>query len=63
MSKLFDVVRLGKWGLLSLTLVNLSACFTGVSLGFGWLSGGTAVVFGPPGVLALLLLNALFTVL
>lgn len=63
MSRLLDAVRLSKWGLLSLTLVNLSACFTGVSLGFGWLSGTTAVVFGPPGVVALLLLNALFSVL
>lgn len=62
MSKLIDAVRLGFWGLLSLVLVNLSACFTGISLGFGWLSGGTAAVFGPPGVVALLLINGLFSV-
>lgn len=50
----------GMWGIMSLCAVNLSAVFTGVSLGFGWLSGGTAALFGPPGVVGLLLLNAMF---
>ena len=50
------------YGLLSLCLVNLSAVFTGVSLGFGWFSGGVATLFGPPGVVGLLFLNAMFAV-
>ena len=48
-------------GFLSLCAVNLSAAFTGVSLGFGWLSGATAVLLGVPGVIGLLALNALFS--
>lgn len=56
------IFRSGLWGLLSLCAVNLSAAFTGVSLGFGWLSGGTAAVLGAPGVVGLLLLNALFAI-
>ena len=51
----------GLWGLLSLGAVNLAAVCTHISLGFGWLSGGAAVVFGVPGVVGLLLLNALFS--
>lgn len=56
------IFRSGLWGLLSLCVVNFSAAFTGVSLGFGWLSGGTAAVLGAPGVVGLLLLNALFAI-
>ena len=55
-------IRSSLWGLLSLCLVNLSAVFTGVSLGFGWLSGGAAALFGAPGVVGLLVLNALFMI-
>ena len=51
--------RSGAWGLASLCAVNLSAVFSGVSLGFGWLSGGVAAVLGVPGVVGLLVLNAL----
>lgn len=47
-------------GLLALCATNVSAAFTGVSLGFGWLSGGVAIVLGAPGVVGLLFLNALF---
>ena len=54
------IIRSRLWGLMALCAVNLSAAFTGVSLGFGWLSGGTAAVLGAPGVVGLLLLNALF---
>lgn len=52
----------GLWGLVSLVAVNVIAAFTGVSLGFGWLSGGTAAVLGVPGVVGLLVLNALFAI-
>lgn len=55
------ILRSGLWGMFALFLVNLSAAFTGISLGFGWLSGGTAAILGAPGVVGLLLLNALFT--
>ncbi len=61
MSKVRHFVQSGLWGLAALFLVNVSAAFTGVSLGFGWLSGGTAAILGAPGVLGVLLLNALFT--
>ena len=60
MSKVRHFVQSSLLGLAALFLVNVSAAFTGVSLGFGWLSGGTAAVLGVPGVLAMLLLNALF---
>lgn len=53
------VIRSSVWGLLSLLAVNVSATFTGVSLGFGWLSGGAAILGGVPGVLGTLLLNAI----
>lgn len=61
MSKtLHHIFRGGIWGIGSLCAVNISAGFTGVSLGFGWLSGGIAAVFGVPGVVGLLFLNAIF---
>lgn len=53
-------VRSGLCGLATLCAVNVSAAITGVSFGFGWLSGGVAMLFGVPGVVSLLLLNALF---
>ena len=55
-----QLMQSAAWGILSLCLVNLTAGMTGVSLGFGWLSGGFAIVFGAPGVIGLLVLNALF---
>ena len=48
------------WGLISLVIVNVSAVVTEISLGFGWLSGGAAALMGVPGVVGLLLCNALF---
>ena len=51
----------GVWGLISLFAVNLSAVYTDISLGFGWVSGGVATFLGTPGVVCLLLLNALFS--
>lgn len=53
-------LRSGLFGLLMLGAVNLTAAITGVSLGFGWLSGGAAAILGAPGVVGMLLLNALF---
>ena len=55
-----QAVRSGVWGLVSVALVNVSAAFTGISLGFGWLSGGVAIFLGAPGVIGLLVINALF---
>ena len=55
-----NALRSGLCGLISLFLVNMSAVFTGVSLGFGWLSGGVAMLLGAPGVVCLLICNALF---
>lgn len=46
----------------ALCSVNVTAGMTGVSLGFGWLSGGTALFLGVPGVIGLLILNAIFFV-
>ena len=51
----------GVWGMLSLCVVNFAAAYTGVSLGFGWVSGSAATFLGVPGVVSLLLLNALFS--
>ena len=47
-------------GLLALSAVNLSAAITGISLGFSCLSGAVAILLGIPGVVGLLLTNALF---
>ena len=55
-----EIYRSSVSGLLALCAVNLSAAFTGVSLGFGWLSGGVALLLGAPGVVGMLLMNALF---
>ena len=54
-----QLLRSAKWGVLALCIVNISAAFTGVSLGFGWVSGCTAVGLGAPGVVGLLMLNAI----
>ena len=50
-----------KWGVIALCLVNVSAAVTDVSLGFGWVSGCTAIGLGAPGVIGLLVLNAIFS--
>ena len=51
----------GVCGMLSLCAVNFAAAYTGVSLGFGWVSGGASTFLGVPGVVCLLPLNALFS--
>ena len=56
-----DVIRSTVGGWLALMAVNVSVGITGISLGFSWLSGGVAIVLGAPGVVGLLLLNALFS--
>ena len=53
-------IRSALWGMVSLCAVNVSAAFTGISLGFGWLSGGVAILLGVPGVIGTLLLNGIF---
>lgn len=56
------VVRSALSGLAALSAVNLAAAFTGVSLGFSWLSGGIAMALGIPGVVSMLLVNAIMIV-
>lgn len=50
----------GAQGLCALAAVDLVGMFSGVSLGFGWLSLVTATVLGIPGVVTLLLLRCIF---
>lgn len=50
----------GVQGLCALAAVDLVGMFTGVSLGFGWLSLGVSALLGVPGVIALLLLRWIF---
>ncbi len=50
----------GTQGLCALGLVNLLGGLTGVSLGTGWLAVGAGFFLGIPGVIALLVLRALF---
>lgn len=47
-------------GLCALAAVNAAGMFTGVSVGFNWLSGLSCTVLGIPGVVCLLLLGVLF---
>ena len=61
-STLRSAYRSSVSGLLTLSIVNLTGVFTGVSLGFSWLSGGVALLMGAPGVIGMLLLNALFMI-
>lgn len=44
-------------GIGSVLAVNIVGIFTGVSLGFGWLTLVGSAVFGVPGVIAILLLR------
>ena len=55
-----NIYRSSVSGVLALCAVNLTAAFTGVSLGFSMLSGGAALLLGIPGVIGMLLMNALF---
>ena len=55
-------MRSAKWGVITMGVVNLSAAFTGFSLGFSWLSGGVAIALGTPGVILLLLIHAFLLV-
>ena len=45
------------WGWFALVLVHILAAWTGIGLGFGWLTCGVASVLGLPGVIGLVLLN------
>ncbi len=47
----------GTQGLCAIGLVNVLGTFTGVSLGFSWLSIGIAMTLGIPGVIGLTLLD------
>ena len=48
-------------GACALAAVNVTGMFTGVSLGLNWLSCAVSAVLGVPGVIALLLLNVIFS--
>ena len=52
----------GLQGLCALGLVNFLGAFTNVAMGVGWLTAGTAAALGIPGVIALLLLNLMFSI-
>ena len=54
------LISSGLQGLCALAAVDLAGMFTGVSIGFGWLSLGTSALLGVPGVIALLLLRWIF---
>ncbi len=47
----------GLQGLGALALVNITAGLTGVSVGFSWLSAGSAALLGAPGVIGLVLMQ------
>lgn len=47
----------GLQGLGALTLVNITAGLTGVSVGFSWLAAGCCVLLGVPGVIGLVLMQ------
>ena len=47
-------------GICALAAVNVTGVFSGVTLGIGWLTGGTAVFLGLPGVIGLLVARLLF---
>lgn len=55
-------LRSSIYGVGALCAVNVSAAFTGLSLGFGWLSGGAALVLGVPGVVGLLIMRAVLLI-
>ena len=44
-------------GVCALGAVNLLGAFTGVSLGFGYLSAGVSILLGLPGVISLLIMR------
>ncbi len=52
-----QVTRSAFSGLGALGLVHLLGAFSGIGLGVGWFTGGTAFLLGVPGVITLLLLN------
>jgi hypothetical protein len=47
----------GIQGLCAIGLVNLTAGFTGVSLGFSWLTVGCGALLGIPGTIGLVLMQ------
>lgn len=47
-------------GIAAIAAVNMTAAYTGVSLGFSWLSLGGCLLLGAPGVVTMLLLNVIF---
>lgn len=49
-------------GLCAIAAVNVAAMFTGVSLGFSWLSTGTCAALGVPGVVTMLLLKVIMAI-
>ena len=48
-------------GACALAAVNVTGMFTGVSLGVNAFTGAVSAVLGVPGVIAMLLLNAIFS--
>jgi len=54
-----EACRSAVWGWIALGLVHISAAWTGIGLGFGWLTCGTASILGLPGVIALVVMNTI----
>lgn len=51
------LLRSGTQGLGAVVLLNVTAGVTGVSLGFSWLTVGSALLLGLPGVIGLVLMQ------
>lgn len=57
MKKIGAFFRNALCGTVALIAVHLVSAFSGVGLGFGWLTLGVSILFGVPGVAMLMLLN------
>lgn len=59
MRRLKELYRSAVLGWIGLCLVHITAAWTEVGIGFGWLSGGIATILGLPGVIGLLVANVI----
>ena len=51
--------RSAVWGWIALGLVHITAAWTGIGLGVGWITCGTASLLGVPGITMLLLMDTI----
>lgn len=59
MRRIKELIRSAVMGWMALGLVHISAAWTGIGMGVGWLTAGVAGVLGVPGVVLLLAVNVL----